>query len=37
MLNGVTSSKSMVGKLPFMFNSDILNGFSFKKGCYLGQ
>ncbi len=27
----------MKDKLPFMFNSDLLNGFSFNKGCYLGQ
>lgn len=27
----------MSNKLPFMFNSDLFNGFSFNKGCYLGQ
>jgi folate-binding protein YgfZ len=36
-LNGISSSQAMVSKLPFMFNSDIYNGFSFSKGCYLGQ
>ena len=34
---GITTSKLMRSKLPFMFNSDLYNGFSFKKGCYLGQ
>ena len=34
---GITSTKAMNNKLPFMFNTDLLNGFSFRKGCYLGQ
>ncbi len=36
-LNGISSSQAMSNKLPFMFNSDFFNGFSFTKGCYLGQ
>lgn len=27
----------MVGKLPFMFNTDFFNAFSFTKGNYLGK
>lgn len=36
-MSGISSSQVMGNKLPFMFNSDIFNGFSFSKGCYLGQ
>ena len=36
-LCGISSSGIMGNKLPFMFNADIFNGFSFNKGCYLGQ
>jgi folate-binding Fe-S cluster repair protein YgfZ len=36
-LNGISSSAVMTNKFPFMFNSDFFNGFSFNKGCYLGQ
>ena len=36
-MSGISSSVLMKNKLPFMFNSDLFNGFSFNKGCYLGQ
>lgn len=36
-MHGTSSTSAMVNKLPFMFNSDLFNGFSFNKGCYLGQ
>lgn len=34
---GICGPAKMRNKLPFMFNSDLMNGFSFNKGCYLGQ
>ena len=34
---GIAEAKTMRNRLPFMFNADLLNGFSFNKGCYLGQ
>ena len=34
---GICSSNIMKNRLPFMFNADLFNGFSFRKGCYLGQ
>lgn len=37
ILNGVASGPPLVDKIPFQYNLDLLNGISFKKGCYLGQ
>ena len=34
---GIPSYKIMKNRLPFMFNADLFNAFSFNKGCYLGQ
>ena len=34
---GILEGPSIIDKIPFQFNLDLLNGISFNKGCYLGQ
>lgn len=36
-VNGIAQGAEIVGKIPLETNLEMLNGVSFKKGCYLGQ